>query len=104
MPVKPAPTVVGTPLFMFVVAVMMLSMPDAAYAQASLQPLENLADFLVNFLTGPFARSLAIIAVAVLGFMGFTGRMRWGFAGSVIVGIALVFGGGTIVDSLSSNV
>lgn len=69
-----------------------------------LAPLENIADFIVNFLTGAFARSVAIIAVAVLGFLGLTGRLRWGIAGSVIGGIALIFGAATIVDAVSGAV
>lgn len=69
-----------------------------------LAPLENVVDFLVNFLTGAFARSVAIIAVAVMGYLGLTGRLRWGVAGAVIVGIALIFGAATIVDAISGSV
>jgi len=69
-----------------------------------LAPLENVVDFLVSFLTGAFARSIAIIAVAVLGYLGLTGRLRWGIAGSVILGIALIFGAATIVDAISGSV
>ena len=76
---------------------------QSASAQ-ELAPLENVVDFLVNFLTGAFARSIAIIAVAVLGYLGLTGRLRWGIAGSVILGIALIFGAATIVDAISGSV
>ena len=47
---------------------------EPALAQGALEPLENLADFIVSFLTGAFARSVAIIAVAVLGYLGLTGQ------------------------------
>lgn len=76
---------------------------EPASAQ-ELAPLENIADFLVSFLTGAFARSVAIIAVAVLGYLGLTGRLRWGVAGSVIAGIAIIFGAATIVDAISGSV
>ncbi len=76
---------------------------EPAYAQ-SLQPVENLTDFIVGFLTGTFARSVAIIAVAVLGYLGLSGRLRWAIAGSVILGIALIFGAATIVDALQASV
>jgi len=72
--------------------------------KATWKPLENLADFVVEFLTGPFARSVAIIAVAILGYLGLTGRLRWGIAGSIIVGIALIFGAATLVDAITSSV
>ena len=77
---------------------------EPAFAQGDLEPLENLADFVVGFLTGTFARSVAIIAVAVLGYMGLTGRLRWGIAGGIIAGIALIFGAATIVDAISGSV
>jgi type IV secretion system protein VirB2 len=76
---------------------------EPALAQ-ELAPLENVVDFLVSFLTGAFARSVAIIAVAVMGYLGLTGRLRWGVAGSIIVGIALIFGAASIVDAISGSV
>ena len=76
---------------------------EPAIAQ-SLEPLENVTDFFVDFLTGNFARSVAIIAVAVLGYLGLSGRFRWAIAGSVIVGIALIFGAVAIVDAIQSSV
>lgn len=75
---------------------------DPAYAQ-NLQPVENITDFIVGFLTGGFARSVAIIAVAVLGYLGLSGRLRWAIAGGVILGIALIFGAATIVDALQGS-
>lgn len=76
---------------------------EPAYAQANLQPVENITDFVVDFLTGGFARSVAIIAVAVLGYLGLSGRLRWAIAGGVILGIALIFGAATIVDALQGS-
>lgn len=80
-----------------------LAVIEPALAQ-ELAPLENVVDFLVDFLTGAFARSVAIIAVAVMGYLGLTGRLRWGVAGSIIVGIALIFGAATIVDAIAGSV
>ncbi len=82
---------------------LLLAISNPALAQ-ELAPLENIADFIVDFLTGAFARSVAIIAVAVLGYLGLTGRLRWGVAGSVIAGIAIIFGAATIVDAISGSV
>ena len=74
-----------------------------ALAQASdLAPITNLSDFILGFLTGPFARSIAGIAVVALGIMAKAGRLKWQYAGSVIFGIALVFGGATIADQLAN--
>ena len=43
------------------------------------------------------------IAVAIVGFTAFTGRLPWGMAISVAVGIVLIFGSAQIVQSLSSG-
>ena len=85
-------------------AMLVTSMFAFSVEAQELAPLENVVDFLVNFLTGAFARSVAIIAVAVLGYLGLSGRLRWGIAGSVIAGIALIFGAATIVDAVSGAV
>ena len=42
--------------------------------------------------------------VAVLGYLGLTGRLRWAIAGSIIAGIALIFGAASIVDAISGSV
>ena len=55
----------------------------------------------VDFLTGGFARSMAIIGLAVCGFMAMMGRLPWGAALAVIGGIILVFGAAALVDEIS---
>ena len=99
-----SPKFTPPPTYRIVFSVLLLlALSKPALAQ-ELAPLENIADFIVNFLTGAFARSVAIIAVAVLGYLGLTGRLRWGVAGSVIAGIAIIFGAVTIVDAISGSV
>ena len=103
---RPRNTSIGAVAFAKLTAltlILSIIAPELAHAQ-ELAPLENVVDFLVNFLTGAFARSVAIIAVAVMGYLGLTGRLRWGVAGSIIVGIALIFGAATIVDAVSGAV
>ena len=82
-------------------------LPTAAHAQANggaFAPLEAAVQMIVDFVTGPFGRSLAIIAVIALGFMAFAGRLSWLTAGAVVIGIGLVFGAPAIVDSLIGTV
>ena len=85
-----------TLLFLFAV----LFFPDPVWAQ-SLAPVQSVADMFVDFLTGTFARSVAIIGLAGCGFLAMVGRMPWGAALAVIAGIILVFGAATIVDEIS---
>ncbi|NTF10663.1 TrbC/VirB2 family protein [Agrobacterium rubi] len=80
---------------------------DVAMAQATSQafaPLQTVVQALVDFITGPFGRLVAIIAVIGLGFLAFVGRLSWFTAGAVVLGIGLVFGAPAIVDELMSTV
>jgi len=66
--------------------------------------IQNAFQAIIDFIDGPFGRLFAIIAVTGLGFLAFAGRLSWFFAGSVILGIGLVFGAQSIVDQLVSTV
>ena len=49
---------------------------EPALAQ-NLDPLENMLQVVVDGLTGPIGRLLAILAVVAAGYMMFTGRLNW---------------------------
>lgn len=87
-------------------AVVQLASIDLALAQSSgpFAPLETAVQMIVDFITGPFGRLLAIIAVIGLGFLAFAGRLSWFTAGAVVLGIGLVFGAPAIVDQMISAV
>ena len=77
---------------------------DGAFAQsASFQPLNTAMSSVLSFMTGTFATTCATIAVCAVGFMAFTSRIPWGWAFSVMVGVALIFGSAQIVSSLTSG-
>ncbi|EJN02773.1 TrbC/VirB2 family protein [Phyllobacterium sp. YR531] len=63
----------------------------------SIQPVTGMLETLISVLTGPIASMLAILAVISCGFLAWSGRFTWGIAGSVIMGIVLVFGSTQIV-------
>jgi type IV secretion system protein VirB2 len=88
-------------------AVLLLGLlAEPAFAQSSgpFAPLETAVQMIVDFITGPFGRLLAIIAVIGLGFLAFAGRLSWFTAGAVVLGIGLVFGAPAIVDQMISAV
>jgi type IV secretion system protein VirB2 len=92
---------------MSLVVVSQLVTADFAVAQATNQafaPLQTVVQAVVDFITGPFGRLVAIIAVIGLGFLAFAGRLSWFTAGAVVLGIGLVFGAPAIVDQLMSTV
>src|SRR5262245_19086276 len=56
------------------------------------------------FLTGPFAVTMATIAVAAVGYLYWIGRIDKDVAISVVIGIGIVFGSQQIVTTLSQAV
>ena len=75
-------------------AVMMVS--DAALAQSS-NPVLGAANWVRDLLMGAFATTVAVIAVAMVGFMMLTGRMNWKHGAIVILGLFILFGAPHIV-------
>jgi type IV secretion system protein VirB2 len=53
-------------------------------------------------LLGQVATSVAVIAVAMVGFMMLTGRMNWRFGATVILGCFILFGAASIVAGIQS--
>ena len=88
------------PALFITYACTVLMLPALAWAQA-LEPVQEVADLFVDFLTGTFATSIAVIGLAICGFMAMMGRLPWGAALAVIAGIILVFGAAALVDEIS---
>lgn len=64
------------------------------------KPLVSVGETMVDVVTGPIGRIIAIITIFGLGAAAFIGRLSWLSAGFWILGIGLVFGGPSIVDEL----
>jgi type IV secretion system protein VirB2 len=77
---------------------------DATLAQtATFQPLNTAFTSVLSFMTGTFATTASTIAVCAAGFMALTSRIPWSWCFAIVVGVALIFGGSQIVQSLSSG-
>ena len=91
------------PLPLLALALLMVALtfvfPDPAFAQSS-GGIENIAQAVLDIVTGPVAKILAIIAVAVVGFLFFTGRGNVAALVTVIIGIAIVFSADWIVNTI----
>lgn len=104
---SPQKSILKATVILAVIAGSQLVAADSALAQATNQafaPLQTVVQAVVDFITGPFGRLVAIIAVIGLGFLAFAGRLSWFTAGAVVLGIGLVFGAPAIVDQLMSTV
>jgi len=65
-------------------------------------PISNALDWIQGTLMGKVATTVAVIAVAAVGFMMLTGRMNWRFGATVIVGCFILFGAATIVGGIQA--
>ncbi len=87
-------------------AIAALMMASAAMAQgadpAGSGPINNALLWLQGTLLGTVATTVAVMAVAAIGFMMLTGRMNWRFGATVIVGVFILFGATTIVAGIQS--
>jgi len=85
-------------------ALLLLAMPSAALAQQQVQqsddPITSALTWMQAILLGPIATSLAVMAVAGVGFMMLTGRMNWRYGGTVIIGVFIIFGAPRLVASI----
>jgi type IV secretory pathway VirB2 component (pilin) len=84
-------------------------LPSAAFAQsaganpAGSGPIVAALGWLQGTLMGNVATAVAVIAVAMVGFMMLTGRMNWRFGATVIIGCFVLFGAGAIVSGIQST-
>jgi type IV secretion system protein VirB2 len=62
----------------------------------------NAAGWLQGTLLGTVATTVAVIAVAVVGFMMLTGRINWRHGAVVILGCFVLFGAASIVAGIRS--
>lgn len=68
----------------------------------NLDPLENMLQVVVDGLTGPIGRLIAILAVVAAGYMMFTGRLNWPLFLAIFFGVVLVFSAATIIDGFAA--
>jgi type IV secretion system protein VirB2 len=76
-----------------------------AMAQVRLDPagsgvIVGALQWVQGTLLGAVATTVAVIAVAVVGFMMLTGRMNWRYGAMVILGCFVLFGAAAIVGGI----
>lgn len=79
------------------VAAVALASPAAAQ---DLSPITNLFTTIGTALTGTLGRAAGLVALAGVGFAFLAGRMNWAVAGSILIGLVIIFGAATILAGL----
>ncbi|MEP2735890.1 MAG: TrbC/VirB2 family protein [Erythrobacter sp.] len=89
------------------ISALIAMLPAAAFAQVTGQgdpagsgPIVAALGWLQGTLLGTIATTVAIMAVAAIGFMMLTGRMNWRFGATVIIGVFILFGASAIVAGI----
>lgn len=82
------------------------ALPASAFAQGAdpqgSGPIVAALGWLQGTLLGNVATAVAVIAVAMVGFMMLTGRLNWRFGATVILGCFILFGASAIVSGIQS--
>jgi type IV secretion system protein VirB2 len=101
------PNLFGARLPRLALHTLLLALPFAAILAEpalaqNLDPLENMLQVVVDGLTGPIGRLIAILAVVAAGYMMFTGRLNWPLFLAIFFGVVLVFSAATIIDGFAA--
>ena len=65
-------------------------------------PIIGALEWIQGTLLGTVATVVAVVAVAVVGFMMLTGRINWRYGATVILGCFVLFGAASIVGGIQS--
>jgi type IV secretory pathway VirB2 component (pilin) len=95
---------VGATLGFMLLALVVLA-PDSANAAAPAATVnaEGMGQVVCNIikqLQGPVARGVAAFGIIFLGFSLFLGKISWGVALALGIGVAAIFGAESIVDAM----
>ena len=82
------------------VALALAVLATPALAQ-DLSPVNTFFTTLGTALTGTTGRAIGLVALAGVGLMFLTGRMNWGFALSICLGLVILYGAGTILGGIA---
>ncbi len=93
---------VGTTLSFMLLAVVALS-PDFASAAVTAEGMGQVVCNIILELQGPVARGVAAFGIIFLGFSLFLGKISWGVALALGIGVAAIFGAESIVDAMLNN-
>jgi len=91
------------------IAALATAMPSAVLAQSTLNdpqgsgPIVSAVQWLQGTLLGTVATVVAVIAVACVGFMMLSGRLKWRHGAVVILGCFILFGAVSIVAGIRST-
>ena len=88
---------------MVMLSAVIVMMPDFAFAGTD-TPMGNVLCTAMTWFTGNTGKGLATIAITVIGIGALLGKVSWGMAMIVGIGVAIVFGAAGIVSVMGAGV
>ncbi len=90
---------------MAMLSVVVVSLPQLAFASSitSMSPMSNALCIAATWITGNTGRGIATIGITIIGIGALLGKVSWGMAMIVGVGVAIVFGSTAIVALLGGT-
>ncbi len=85
---------------MAVFAIALFVMPEAASAG---EPLAKTLCAVVGWMTGAVGTAIATLAIIIIGIGALMGKVSWGMAIIVGLGIAIIFGASQLVSELGAD-
>jgi type IV secretion system protein VirB2 len=86
---------------MVMLTVVVVAAPDFAFASQT--PMGNVLCTVTSWFTGNTGKGLATIAITVIGIGALLGKVSWGMAIIVGIGVAIVFGAAGIVNAMNAG-
>lgn len=86
--------------FTFLACALAVAAPEMSYAAGN--PIADVLCDVVDWMTGPVGAGIATLAVIIIGVGALLGKVSWGMAIIVGLGVAIVFGAPAVITSLSS--
>ena len=88
---------------MVMLTAVVIVMPELSFAGSIDTPMGNVLCTVVDWFTGNTGKGLATIAITVIGIGALLGKVSWGMAIIVGIGVAIVFGAAGIVNAMGAG-
>jgi type IV secretion system protein VirB2 len=101
--IKSSKQMIDTAWQLFLVFAIVLGTMMVPMEALAANPIEQVLCNVVVFMTSTTGKAIATIAIIVVGLGALMGKISWGMALIVALGVALVFGAGKIVEALGGE-
>lgn len=84
-------------------AIMLMPTEALAFGGGGGDTIGNVLCNVVDWFTGPVGQGIATLAIIVIGVGALMGKVSWGMAIIVGIGVAVIFGASSIVSELGTS-